>query len=127
MHAETRANLWVVEDDDSIALCLKILLEDHGYDVSVAGSLADARRLSIAPDLVLLDFLLPDGNGIAFLPELAGRFPQLHVILLTAQDRVGESRFPNHVAYLPKPFHNKELLGLVERELERSRLRAATL
>ena len=114
----SKASLWVVEDDESIALCLKMILEDHGYGVQVAHTLESARAFETRPDLVLLDFLLPDGNGIAFLPELEERFPGVQVILLTALDRVGSSRFPNHVEYLPKPFHNRELLTMIRRKLQ---------
>lgn len=115
--AEEKGLLWIVEDDESIALCLKMILEDHGYRVAVAHTLQAARRLEGRPALVLLDFLLPDGNGVAFLPELEQRFAGTQVILLTALDRVGSSRFPNHVEYLPKPFHNRELLTMIERKL----------
>lgn len=106
--------LWVVEDDDAIAQCLQLLLEGEGYTVKVATSLDDARQLTTCPDLVILDFLLPDGNGLAFLPELAARYATVPVILLTAQERVGATRFPSHVAYLAKPFTKKELLKVVK-------------
>ncbi len=112
-----RRSLWVIEDDESIAQCLRMLLEDEGYAVEVAGTLREARLLQSAPELVLLDFLLPDGNGIAFLPELSQRHPSARVLLLTALDRVGESRFPHHVHYLAKPFHNRELLAAVRSQL----------
>lgn len=106
--------VWVVEDDEPIARCLEMLLQEHGYGVKVAGSLAAARALEGEPDVVLLDYLLPDGNGVTFLPELNVRMPGVPVILLTALERVGESRFPRHVQYLPKPFRNRELLDLIE-------------
>lgn len=105
--------VWVVEDDEPIARCLEMLLQDSGYGVELAGSLAAARTLTGHPDLVILDYLLPDGNGVAFLPELAARHHAIPVILLTALDRVGASSFPNHVKYLPKPFRNKQLLDLI--------------
>ncbi len=90
-----------------------MLLQEAGYRVDIAPSLSDARSLQSIPDLVLLDYLLPDGNGVAFLPELGRRFPNVPVILLTARERVGLSSFPNHVTYLPKPFRNRDLLEVV--------------
>jgi DNA-binding response OmpR family regulator len=105
--------VWVVEDDEPIARCLQMLLQDEGYSVDVASTLDDARALTSKPELVLLDYLLPDGNGIAYLPELAGRHPGVPVILLTALERVGKSSFPNHVTYLAKPFRNRDLIELV--------------
>ena len=114
------STIWVIEDDESIAQCLTLLLESAEYRVRTAGSLGEARALSGVPNLVLLDFLLPDGNGVAFLPELSERFPGTRVILLTAQDRVGTSRFPAHVTYQSKPFHNHQLLELIRSELARS-------
>lgn len=105
--------VWVVEDDEPIARCLEMLLQDSRYDVALAGSLGAARELAGRPDLVILDYLLPDGNGVSFLPELAARHPGVPVILLTALERVGASTFPNHVKYLPKPFRNRQLLELI--------------
>lgn len=105
--------VWVVEDDEPIARCLEMLLQESRYDVAVAGSLAAARGLEGRPDLVILDYLLPDGNGVSFLPELATRYPGVPVILLTALERIGASTFPSHVKYLPKPFRNRQLLDLI--------------
>ena len=116
----TAKRLWVIEDDETISQCLCLILSENGYGVAPAKSLAEARCLEQKPDLVLLDFLLPDGNGIAFLPELAVRHPGVPVILLTAQERVGMSRFPHHVAYLAKPFRNKELFALIQSQLSKS-------
>lgn len=112
------ALLWIIEDDEPIARCLQMLLQDSGYEVVMAGSLAMAREISAPPNLVLLDYLLPDGNGIAFLPELDRRHPGVPIILLTALERVGASVFPTHVTYLPKPFRNRDLLALVHNQLQ---------
>lgn len=105
--------VWVVEDDEPIARCLQLLLQESGYRVDVARSLGEARTLATLPELVLLDYLLPDGNGISYLPELAREHPGVPVILLTALERVGNSSFPNHVTYLAKPFRNRDLIELV--------------
>jgi DNA-binding response OmpR family regulator len=111
---EGMRRVWVIEDDEPIARCLEMLLRESGYVVEVAGSLATARALGPEPDLVLLDYLLPDGNGITFLPELARAHPGVPVILLTALERVGASAFPAHVTFLSKPFRNRDLLALVD-------------
>ena len=112
-----KLNIWIVEDDEAIGRCLKLLLEDAGYSTVLSASLAAARALMPQASVVVLDYLLPDGNGLSFLPELAQHMPGTPVILLTAQSRVGTSTFPKHVQFLAKPFRNRELLDLVRNQI----------
>lgn len=105
--------VWIVEDDEAIGRCLQMLLQDAGYSTVLSGSLTEAREQMPKAAVVVLDYLLPDGNGLSFLPELGQRLPGTPVILLTAQSRVGTSSFPKHVQFLAKPFRNREFLDLV--------------
>lgn len=74
----------VVEDDPNCLFALAELVEQEGFTTSTAGTLADA-RLSVSaktPDLVLLDLMLPDGNGIYLLKDLE-QFSSAQVVLIT--------------------------------------------
>jgi len=57
----------------------------QGFDVEVAGRIADARKLAATrlPDVALLDFRLPDGSGLDLLAALVREDPELPVIMMT--------------------------------------------
>jgi DNA-binding response OmpR family regulator len=86
-------HLLVVDDEPHIGLVLRPYLEQLGYRVSFARSLADARAAlgAAPPDGLLLDLHLPDGSGLDFLRDLraAGGTARLPVLVLTAE---GEER-----------------------------------
>ena len=115
----------VVEDDAPIRRGLVDALAFAGYRPIEAG---DGRRglelaLSGAPDLVLLDILLPQLDGFGVLEAIRRAHPSLPVILLTArgaeEDRVrGLRRGADD--YVVKPFSTSELLARVEAVLRRS-------
>ena len=121
----TRRHLLVVDDEPHIGLLLRPHLEQLGYRVSVARSLADARavvRERAHPlDGLLLDLHLPDGSGLDLLHELR-RDPATHalpVIVLTAEgeDRVLQDAAALGAALLTKPFSPSKLTARVARML----------
>jgi two-component system OmpR family response regulator len=122
----TRATVLVVEDEAHLAAGLKLNLELDGYRVAVARSLreAAAQLVEAAPiDLILLDVMLPDGEGYVFCKQLrdAGRY--VPVIMLTARSAAEERvRGLDSGAddYMPKPFVLSELLARVRSALRRS-------
>lgn len=61
----------VVDDEPDIRMLLRDVLQDEGYEVALAGSVAEAKiaRRSRRPDLILLDVWMPDGDGISLLKE----------------------------------------------------------
>ena len=61
----------VVDDEPDIRMLLRDVLEDEGYEVALAGSVAEAKaaRRARRPDLILLDVWMPDGDGISLLKE----------------------------------------------------------
>ncbi len=65
------AYVLVVDDEPDIRMLLRDVLEDEGYEVALAGSVAEAKtaRRARRPDLVLLDVWMPDGDGISLLKE----------------------------------------------------------
>ena len=80
--------LVLVEDHDMVAEAISMALTDSGLDVvararSLKSGLADVARL--APDVVLLDRRLPDGDGIAAIGQLAQAAPGVRVLVLTGE------------------------------------------
>lgn len=110
-----RKRILVVEDDPDLAAFLAMLFQPARYAVRVAGSLARARALLAeppAPDLVLLDVVLPDGNGLELCRELKAARPALPVLLLTARDEAEirrESRALGPDLFMMKPFEPEEV------------------
>ena len=64
-------HILIVDDEPDIRNLLKDILEDEGYEISVAKNATDARKLrrQRRPDLVLLDIWMPDTDGITLLKE----------------------------------------------------------
>lgn len=116
----------VVEDERKIAGFLQRGLGDEGHRVDVAGDLAEARHLAALTeyDLLLVDRMLPDGDGLSLVRELRRRQVGTPAICLTARDRV-EERVEGLQGgaddYLVKPFAFDELLARIEAVTRRTR------
>ncbi len=125
--------ILIVEDDASIASFLMRGLAAEGYEVSEAQTLGNAEELlhqtPFSFDLVLLDLMLPDGDGISYLEELKDVRPNIPVIVLTAKDRVRDkvAGFEAGASdYLTKPFHFDELLARIRARTRQSDSQVAT-
>lgn len=119
------AQVLVIEDEAHLAAGLKLNLELEGYAVSVARTLREAAALLVnnAFDLILLDVMLPDGDGRTFCKQIRDAGHYVPVIMLTAQSAPEERvRGLDSGAddYMPKPFALPELLARVRSALRRS-------
>jgi len=119
------ANILIVEDDQGIQDMLTYALEPEGYQLYSALSVKDAWEVieAKAPDLVLLDWMLPDSSGIDLLHRIRKYHSKLPVIMLTAkaeeEDRVlGLDMGADD--YIVKPFSVKELKSRIQAVLRRS-------
>ncbi|MFU8818507.1 MAG: response regulator transcription factor [Desulfurivibrio sp.] len=116
------ATLLAIDDDQDILKVLKANLELHGFKLQTAASLAEARKLLEAgrPDLVILDLMLPDGDGLEFCCSLKSLHPQLPVIMLTARDKISDKVVGLELGaddYMVKPFETSELLARIKARL----------
>lgn len=118
--------ILLVEDDFALAMATQYALEAEGYKVIHAAKIADARKeLEKNPDLILLDVMLPDGNGYDFCIEVRKLNKQVPIIFLTA---VGEE--VNIVQglelgaddYVTKPYRVKELLSRISANIRRANI-----
>ena len=112
----------IVEDDALIASSLERALGAQGYEVSVAPTVADALSALAdrAPDLVLLDLGLPDGDGSTVADHAAQHRPDVPVIVLTARSEeidVVLGLEAGAVDYVVKPFRLAELLARIASHL----------
>lgn len=122
----TQASILVIEDEEAIQELIAVNLEHAGHRVQRAASASQARVLirDALPDLVLLDWLLPDTPGIDFAKQLRAdrRTRDIPIIMLTAraqeQDKVSglESGADD---YITKPFSARELLARIQAVMRR--------
>ena len=121
------ANLLIVDDEDLIRWSLRERLAGDGYTVREAGT-AKAALGQIAGggiDLVLLDYRLPDGDGLAVLRRTKEVSPNTLVILMTAYSTVQnalEAMRLGAYEYVDKPFNLDDIALLVGKALETIRL-----
>ena len=120
-------HLLIVEDDPSIQRLLVQTLDKEGYKPSKAKTLGEARALLRlhAPDLIILDRRLPDGDGLELCHELktAPATAQTPILFLTSKNSTADKVVGLKMGaddYLTKPFDLDELLARVEALLRRS-------
>jgi len=117
----------VVDDEQLIRWALTDRLSQDGYRVIEAGTAADAiARSEEGVDLVLLDYRLPDGDGLSVLRKIKQHDPDTLVILLTAFSSIEtavEAMKQGAYHYANKPFNVDEIALVVEKALETTRLR----
>jgi DNA-binding response OmpR family regulator len=126
------STVLVVEDEPQVAASLRDLLEREGYAVRVAATLAEARsalaRAADPIDIVLLDWRLPDGEGIDLLKELR-RTSDLPVLMVTARVEVIDRVLGLEIGaddYLTKPVEPRELIARMRARMrDRQRTLAA--
>jgi len=117
----------IVEDERVLAKNLHEMLQAHGYEVAVAanGKDAVAQATATAPDVVLLDVLLPDADGIHLLPKIKAEAPAAGVIVMTAHgnERIAvDAMKAGAFEYLTKPVDLDELMITVDRAVEHQQM-----
>lgn len=129
--AKTRAEtvILVVEDDPDQAALAELRLTMAGYQVHTvdrAKALSGYLRQQKRPDLLLLDVMLPDGNGFDILAQMRGRpeFSTLPIVLLTAKAELKDIR--NGLAlgadgYITKPYSKNQLAEVIGHVLKHGR------
>ena len=120
-------NLLLVDDDQRLAGMVSDYLGQVGYAVETAASLSQARACLArrTPEVLLLDLMLPDGDGLEFTAELRRdrKNRQLPILMLTARGEPTDRVIGLEMGaddYLGKPFEPRELLARVKALLRRA-------
>jgi PAS domain S-box-containing protein len=119
----TKRRLLVVEDDEAQAQYLKALLESAGFNVDLAFTAAQARQQlsEHVYHALLLDLILPDQDGIAFIRELRAheKTSNLHIVVLSVIAKTGKSILNGDavsiIDWFEKPVDMKQLLTAINR------------
>lgn len=122
-----KAKIMVVDDTDGVRDLIGSILQRNGYEALPKSSAAQlqASFTEPQPDVILLDLVLPDGDGLELLPQIKKQWPDTEVIVLTGHatfDVAVEATKRGAYHFQNKPFDQKILLLSVERALEHRRL-----
>ena len=117
------ASILVVDDDQRLCDLLKRYLSREGFRVNTVMSGTEMRHHleTELPDLVLLDLMLPDEDGLSLARELRVH-PELGIIILTGKGETVDKIVGLEIGaddYLSKPFQNRELLARIRSVLRR--------
>jgi two-component system phosphate regulon response regulator OmpR len=118
--------ILVVDDDPALRQLLAEYLNRHGYDTLLAPDASDItqRITKFSPDLIVLDRMLPGGDGVETCRRLRAQNEDIPVILLTAKDETADRIIGLESGaddYLGKPFDPRELLARIETVLRRKK------
>lgn len=116
--------ILVIEDDNELREIISRSLTAERYVVEIAATYREARQkaLGYEYDCILLDIMLPDGNGLKILSEMKRNDKDVNVIILSAKDSLDDKVEGLNLGaddYLPKPFHLAELHARIKSVLRR--------
>lgn len=120
--------MLVVDDEDKIRKSLSGLLEDQGYDVITAGNGSECLQIMSVQhfDLVILDIVMPERNGIDVLQEIRKKYKDTEVIVITGYadktKAITTFRLGVH-DFIEKPFESKVILNTIANCLNQLSLR----
>jgi DNA-binding NtrC family response regulator len=117
------ARILIVDDDETIRITMKAILEDEGYTVDLAGSGKEAvqKTNETIYNLALLDIRLPDMEGVELLKLMKETVPRTRKIMVTGYPSIQNAISAvnkNADAYLLKPVDVEKLLETVEQQLQ---------
>jgi len=127
---EIKPTVMIVDDEAEIRGLLRIILERNNYQILEAGSGAAVKEAMDGPqpDVILLDFKLPDADGLILLPQIKKKWPDSQVIVVTgygSTDLAVEATKLGAYHFLNKPFDTNAVKIQVERALEHKQMTEA--
>ena len=115
-------SILLIEDNDYIIKGIKYLLEANNFKVTVAKNLQEASKLiENKYDLIILDLMLPDGDGLKFYQENLKNKATLVLTAKEDEDIISSSLDSGIEDYIIKPFRSKELLARINKILKRNK------
>ena len=123
---EDKKKVLIIDDDPDFVTMSKEILSHGGYEVYTAGSGVEGMKKvrDISLDLILLDVLMPNKDGLEVLYELRNEFldiGEVPIIMVTGKkemESIFQARGFGASGYIIKPFSAKELLEIVAKHIE---------
>jgi len=115
--------IHIVEDDEDIRYIVCYILVEMGYEVTLADCVADFRKQQnedFRPDLMLLDVMLPDGNGLRLCHELKNDPATQHIPIIIMSAHATEDQVIKQSCaddFISKPFNLDDLTDLIQKYL----------
>ncbi len=124
----SKGKVFLLDDDELILSMLSRVLKKEGYEVFQESTPRDVidKIKSASPDVVLLDIMLPEQNGIDILREIKNRGINTQVVMLTSDDTAETAVKAMKLGaedYLTKPFDTDELKIVIHNIIEKERLK----
>lgn len=118
--------ILLIDDDTDILKVLKANLQLHNFIVITAESWLEGQKALSAnkADILILDIMLPDGNGIEICRTLRSQYPALPIIMLTAKDKISDKVIGLESGaddYMVKPFETLELIARIKACIRRAK------
>ena len=122
----SRNKVLVVDDESGVRFGIRDFLEQHGYEIDEAESCEDAQHLfrTSRPDIVIADYMLPDGTALDLLPRLKEIDSGIPLLVLTAHgsiDLAVRAIKEGAEQFLTKPLELPTLLVILQRLLQKQR------
>src|ERR687898_767677 len=122
----SRNKVLVVDDESGVRFGIRDFLEQHGYQIEEAESCQEARRIfsTTRPDIVIADYMLPDGTALDLLPRLKEVDAEIPLLVLTAHgsiDLAVKAIKEGAEQFLTKPLELPTLLVILQRLLQKQR------
>ena len=118
--------ILIIEDEPSLRELMTRALTEEKYVVECASTFAEAEEKigMYSYDCILLDIMLPDGNGLTLLEKIKAEGKPENVIIISARDALADKVHGLELGaddYLPKPFHLMELSARIKSVIRRSK------
>ena len=114
--------ILLIEDNEFIIKGIVYLLKQHNFDVDVVSTLNDAKKhLENNYNLIILDLMLPDGDGIDFYKKNLTNKPTLVLTAKDDEDVISDCLDNGVEDYMVKPFRAKELLSRINKIIRKNK------
>ena len=114
--------IYLIDDDSAVLSVLRLLIEDGGLGTVVGSSQSAVDALedlrTCGADIVLVDLLMPEMDGITFVQKARQQFPELHFVMLsqvTSKEMVGEAYQSGVDFFIAKPINGVEVTSVLSR------------
>lgn len=128
--AKKRTTIMIVDDNDMMRSILRAMLRGEEYEVvgeARNGNIAVDMADRLKPDIVCLDVMMPEKDGLEALSEIKAARPETEIVMITSSadpDTVQESIMNGASGFIVKPFNAARVLDTLEKVAERLRQKA---